>query len=78
MLRASEDEMADRGKMEASENAGPPREGRVGTALQRIDPDRVYKTLGSAKHAGGYARLELMLNSVMPRLVGEPRIRKQG
>jgi hypothetical protein len=70
--------MADRGKMEASENTGPPREGRVGTGLHRIDPVRVTETLGSAKHSGGYARLELMLNSVMPRLVGEPRTPKEG
>jgi hypothetical protein len=58
--------------MEASENAGLPPEGGAGADLHRIDLDRVVQTLGSAKHGGGYARLELMLNSVLPRLVGEP------
>src|SRR6266498_3126202 len=57
--------------MEASENAGMPLKGNGGTALHRIDPDRVLETLGSAGHAAGYSRLELMLTSVLPRLVGE-------
>lgn len=61
--------------MEASENRGRPREGRGGTDLHRVDPDRVAQTLGSTQHAGGYARLELMLNSILPRLEGEPPIR---
>jgi hypothetical protein len=64
--------------MEASENRGRPREGRGGTDLQRIDPDRVAQTLGSAQHAGGYARLGLMLNSILPRLVGELPTRRAG
>jgi hypothetical protein len=59
--------------MEASENTGLPPHGGSGMGLHRIDPGRVAQTLGSAKRAGGYARLELMLNSVLPRLVGEPR-----
>jgi hypothetical protein len=58
--------------MEASENRGPPRGGRGATDLHRIDPDRVAETLRSPSHAGGYARLELMLNSILPRLAGEP------
>ncbi len=56
--------------MEASENTGPPTE-RGGGGLQRIDSARVTQTLGSPQLAGGYARLEVMLNSVLPRLVGE-------
>jgi hypothetical protein len=71
MARVPRDEMDKRTAMEASENAGLPPEGGVGADLHRIDPDRVAQTLGSAKHAGGYARLELMLTSVLPRLVGE-------
>ena len=31
------------------------------------------QTLGSDRQAAGYSRLELMLNSVLPRLVGEPQ-----
>ena len=73
MFRGSEDEMLDRNQMEASEKAGLPREGRVGTGLHSIDPDRVAQTLGSGKHAGGFARLQVMLNAVLPRLEGEPR-----
>jgi hypothetical protein len=72
MARVPRDEMDKRTAMEASENAGLSPEGGAGADLHRIDPDRVAQTLGSAKHAGGYARLELMLNSVLPRLVGEP------
>ncbi len=30
-------------------------------------------TLGSDRHAAGYSRLELMLTTVLPRLVGETR-----
>jgi hypothetical protein len=76
MPRVWEDEMDKRTAMEASENAGLPPKGGGGTGLHRIDPDRVSQTLGSAKHAGGYARLELMLTSVLPRLVGEPPTRR--
>jgi hypothetical protein len=72
MPRVPEDEMNKRTAMEASENTGPPREGSGGTGLHRVDPDRVAQTLGSKRHGAGYARLELMLNSVLPRLVGEP------
>jgi hypothetical protein len=63
--------------MEASETRGRPLERSGGTDLQRIDPDRVAETLGSDRHAAGYTRLELMLNSIMPRLVGEPRLPRE-
>ena len=59
--------------MEASETEGRPPEGSGGTDLHRIDPDRVAQTLGSERHASGYARLGLMLNGVLPRLVGDGR-----
>jgi hypothetical protein len=75
MHGVAEDEMDKRTAMEASENAGLPPEGGVGADLHRIDPDRVAQTLGSARHAGGYARLELMINCVLPRLVDEPPTR---
>jgi hypothetical protein len=58
--------------MEASENAGMPLKGNGGTALHRIDLERVTATPASAKHAAGLSRLELMVTAVMPRLVGEP------
>ena len=72
MAAVPEDEMDNRASMEASENTGarPPERG---TGLYRVDPDRVTQTLGSPQHAGGYARLEVMLNSILPRLVGEAR-----
>jgi hypothetical protein len=57
--------------MEASENTGPPRQENGGTGRHRVDPYRVATTLGSDRHAAGYSRLELMLTSILPRLVGE-------
>jgi hypothetical protein len=57
--------------MEASENAGLSLEGRDGTALQRIDLNRVTETLASSKDSAGFSRLELMLTAVLPRLVGD-------
>jgi hypothetical protein len=72
MPTVREDEMDRRTAMEASENRGQQRAGRGGGDLHRIDPDRVVQTLGSTERAGGYARLELMLNSVLPRLAGQP------
>jgi hypothetical protein len=57
--------------MEASENTGPPRQGNGGTGLHRVGPYRVATMLGSDRHAAGYSRLELMLTSILPRLVGE-------
>jgi hypothetical protein len=63
--------------MEASENTEPS-QGSGGTGLHRIDLDRVALTLGSDRRAAGYSRLELMLNSVLPRLVGESRRPKAG
>jgi hypothetical protein len=78
MARVPEDDMDERGSMEASENRGLPRGSGGGAGLHRVDPARLTQTLRSPEHAGGYARLELMLNSVMPRLVGEQRIPKEG
>jgi hypothetical protein len=62
--------------MEASENTGRAPEGGAASGLHRIDPDRVTQTLRSDRHAAGYERLELMLNAVIPSLVGEPGTRK--
>jgi hypothetical protein len=73
MLPLPGDEKDERARMEASENKGlPPRRGG-GAGLHRIDPARVAHTLGSGEHRTGYARLEVMLNSVLPRLVNEAR-----
>jgi hypothetical protein len=69
MSPVSEDERENRARMEASENTGLPPRGGGGAGLHRIDPARVAHTLRSPEHAGGYARLEVMLNSVLPRLV---------
>ena len=55
--------------MEASENAGPPRQGRGGPDLQRIDPARVRETLCDPGSDPGYARLAVMLDTILPRLV---------
>jgi hypothetical protein len=55
--------------MEASENRGLPREGSGGTDLHRIDPDRVTELLRSGGHAAGYARLDLMVSKIIPRLI---------
>jgi hypothetical protein len=72
MAHLPEDEMDIRTIMEASEYTGPPAE-RGSGGLQRIDPDRVVQTLGSPHRAGGYDRLAVMLNAVIPRLVGEDK-----
>ena len=62
--------------MEASEIAGQPREGRGGPGLQRVDPARVRQALRESEATGGYARLAVMLDAVLPRLIGErPRRR---
>jgi hypothetical protein len=58
-------------RMKSPETAGRPRQGSGGTDLHRIDLDRVTQTLGSTEHAAGYVRLEMMLNAVLPRFVGE-------
>ena len=62
--------------MEASENKGHPPEGSAAPGLHRVDADPIAQTVGSDRLAAGYARLELMLTAVMPRLVGEPGTRK--
>jgi hypothetical protein len=73
MSGVPEDDIDTRARMEASENTGVPRRGGHAAGLHRVDPARVAHTLRSPERAGGYARLETMLNSVMPRLVGEAR-----
>jgi hypothetical protein len=56
--------------MEASEHGGLPLEGRSGPDLQRIDLDRVRRTLRDPAAEPGYARLALMIGTVLPRLTG--------
>ena len=61
--------------MEASEDTAHSRR-HAGTALHRIDPDRVSETLSSDGNADGFARLELMVGTIFDRLVagsGEDR-----
>lgn len=72
MIGIPEDDMNDRARMEASENRGVASQKGNASGLHRVDPARVAETLGSADHAAGYARLEVMLTSIIPRLVGEP------
>ena len=57
--------------MEASENAGLPREGRGGPDRQRIESARVRTTLRDPAAACGYARLALVGGTVLPRLRGD-------
>jgi hypothetical protein len=57
--------------MEASENAGPPREGRGGPDLQRIERARARKTLRDPAAVFGYARLAVMIETILPRLMDE-------
>jgi hypothetical protein len=58
-----------RERMEASENMGLPQEGCGGTDLHRIDPHRVSELLRSDEQADGFARLDLMVSTILPRLV---------
>jgi hypothetical protein len=58
--------------MEASDNPGLPRAGNGRPLLQRTDLDSVGETLAHDVYASGFARLELMLNTVFETLV-EPR-----
>jgi hypothetical protein len=67
--RSEADDITGREIMEASENAGPSRQGNGGPALHRIDPDRVASTLSSGSNPAGLARLDLMVNTIFGRLV---------
>jgi hypothetical protein len=58
--------------MEASQNAGPRRQGGGGPSLHRIDPERVAETLAAAGNASGFARLNLMVTTIFDRLVAQP------
>jgi hypothetical protein len=57
--------------MEASENAGTPFEGSGAPALHRIDLDRVTRTLRDGVQTPGFARLQLMVGTILPRLADE-------
>jgi hypothetical protein len=59
--------------MEASENTALPRRDGGGPAMHRVDPDRVARTLSSGGHPDGYARLDLMVNTIFNRLVAGQR-----
>jgi len=72
------DEKVGREKMEASENAGMSRPGRGGPALHRIDPDRVDQSLSLDGNDAGFARLNLMVNTIFDRLVAGERGRLPG
>lgn len=66
------DEIARREKMEASEKTAMSRKGGGEFALHRVDPERVSKLLISGDPAG-FARLDLMVNTIFDRLVGGER-----
>jgi hypothetical protein len=72
------DEIAPRGKMEASENTAMSREGGSEFALHRVDPDRVSRMLSGRADPGGFARLDLMVNTIFDRLVSGERRRLPG
>jgi hypothetical protein len=64
--------------MEASENAGPRRQGGGGPSLHRVDPDRVAATLSATDNADGFARLSLMVTTIFDRLVAQPGGNRDG
>lgn len=55
--------------MEAFEKSGLRREGRGGSGLHRIDPDRVAERLSLDSDMAGFARLNLMVGTIFDRLV---------
>jgi hypothetical protein len=63
--------------MKASKNTAAPRQGGGVPALHRVDPERVAEAL-SAGNEAGYARLNLMLGTVLDRLVGHEPAGLQG
>jgi hypothetical protein len=63
--------------MEASENRGLSPKGGGAPALHRIDPTVVAEIL-AAERPTGFLRLQVMLDSVLPRLVGEAPDAKLG
>jgi hypothetical protein len=76
-LRPGQDDLVPRTAMEASENAGS-RQGSGGPALHRIDPDRVAETLSLGSNAAGFARLNLMVNTIFDRLVAADERKNRG
>jgi hypothetical protein len=67
------DEIERRESMEAFENSALPQRWGGGPGLHRVDPDQVAKTLASGANPAGYARLELMVNTIFERLVADER-----
>ena len=70
------DEIDAREIMEASENAERPVLEGGSPALHRIDPDRATRALSFDSNAAGFARLNLMVNTIFGRFVeggGESR-----
>jgi hypothetical protein len=63
--------------MEASENRGLPLVRSGEPRLHRIDPEVVAEML-SAQRSTGFARLQVMLDDVLPRLVGGAATAKGG
>jgi len=55
--------------MEAFESPALPRAGNGRPLLQRPDLDSVGETLAHEVYASGFTRLELMVNTVLDRLV---------
>lgn len=70
---SGEDEISRRESMEAFENTALPRRAGGGPPLHRVDPDRVARTMSSSGHHDGYARLDLMVNTIFDRLVAGER-----
>jgi hypothetical protein len=55
--------------MEGFEKSGLRREGSGGSALHRVDPDRVAERLSLDSDMAGFARLNLMVGTIFDRLV---------
>lgn len=67
------DDMDNRERMEASENAGATFEGNGVPPLHRIDLERINRVIRDGVQSSGYTRLHLMVGTIMPRLEGRER-----
>jgi hypothetical protein len=67
------DEISPRETMEPTESARLRRPGGGGPAPHRINPARVSEKLASGTNAVGFARLDLMVNTIFERLLAGDR-----
>jgi hypothetical protein len=62
--------------MEASETPRTSPEGGGGTALHRIDRQRVARMVREGVHTPGFNRLQLMVGTIIPRLEEPGRMQR--